>query len=82
MYLNGITIDTASFPRTDCYPFDLAVLRGTTSLGFSAPVTLFLGENGSGKSTLLEAIARRCHIHIWTRSKRHIAHKNPHETDL
>jgi predicted ATPase len=30
------------------------------SLGFEAPITVFVGENGTGKSTLLEAIAQHC----------------------
>jgi predicted ATPase len=42
------------------------VLRQTQSIKFPSPVTFFIGENGSGKTTLLEALARRCHIHIWS----------------
>jgi predicted ATPase len=42
------------------------VLQKTRSITFSSPVTFFVGENGSGKTTLLEALARRCHIHIWS----------------
>jgi predicted ATPase len=42
------------------------VLQKTRSIRFSSPVTFFVGENGSGKTTLLEALARRCHIHIWS----------------
>jgi predicted ATPase len=48
-------------PRTDlnadAFPFTLPVVRRLTSLSFTTPVTLFVGENGSGKSTVLEAIA-------------------------
>ena len=42
------------------------MLQKTRSITFSSPVTFFVGENGSGKTTLLEALARRCHIHIWS----------------
>jgi predicted ATPase len=44
------------------FPFALPLLRGTRSLTFERPVTLFVGENGSGKSTLLEAIAINANV--------------------
>ncbi|MGZ3536307.1 MAG: AAA family ATPase, partial [Thermodesulfobacteriota bacterium] len=46
---------------------------------FSSPVTFFIGENGSGKTTLLEALARRCHIHIWSGIERSRSVINPYE---
>jgi predicted ATPase len=82
MWLNQVTVRDDRFPRQDCYPFDLPCLRGRPILSFRSPVTFFVGENGSGKSTLLEAIVRRAGVHIWTRSKRHIAHRNPYEDCL
>jgi predicted ATPase len=41
---------------TPGFPFDLPFVP-ELDLGFSHPVTFFVGENGTGKSTLLEAIA-------------------------
>lgn len=82
MWLNEVRIRPAGFPRRDCYPFDMACLQEERSLQLRGPVTFFVGENGSGKSTVLEAIVRRAGIHIWTRSKRHLAHGNPHEEAL
>ena len=54
------------YPTRNHYPFNIDVLQKTRSITFSSPVTFFVGENGSGKTTLLEALARRCHIHIWS----------------
>jgi predicted ATPase len=55
------------------------VLQKTRSITFSSPVTFFVGENGSGKTTLLEALARRCHIHIWSGIERTRSVINPYE---
>jgi predicted ATPase len=55
------------------------VLQKTRSIPFSSPVTFFVGENGSGKTTLLEALARRCHIHIWSGIERTRSVVNPYE---
>jgi predicted ATPase len=55
------------------------VLQKTRSITFSSPVTFFVGENGSGKTTLLEALARRCHIHIWSGIERTRSIINPYE---
>jgi predicted ATPase len=55
------------------------VLQKTRSITFSSPVTFFVGENGSGKTTLLEALARRCHIHIWSGIERTRSVVNPYE---
>lgn len=35
----------------------IEAFHGVEKLGFTNPITFFVGENGSGKSTLLEAIA-------------------------
>ena len=55
------------------------MLQKTRSITFSSPVTFFVGENGSGKTTLLEALARRCHIHIWSGIERTRSVINPYE---
>jgi predicted ATPase len=39
------------------FPFDVPLVKSLSTLEFTAPVTLFVGENGTGKSTVLEAIA-------------------------
>jgi predicted ATPase len=65
VFVDEVTLDPARFPTREHYPFNLAVIQGTSALVFDAPVTFFVGENGSGKSTLLYALARRCGIHIW-----------------
>lgn len=54
------------YPSRDQYPFNIDVLQKTRGIQFFSPVTFLVGENGSGKTTLLEALARRCHIHIWS----------------
>ncbi len=82
MWLKQVRVRSDDFPRHDRYPFSLQWLAGSPGLVLRGPVTFLVGENGAGKSTLLEAIVRRAGIHIWTRSKRHIAHKNPYETAL
>ena len=40
----------------DSYLRRIDALAGVERIGFTRPVTFFVGENGSGKSTLLEAI--------------------------
>jgi predicted ATPase len=70
------------FPTRHHYPFSLEVFRKTGCIGFSRPVTFFIGENGTGKSTLLSAIARKSGIHIWEEHQRGRYHHNPHEDDL
>jgi len=67
------------YPTRDRYPFNIDVLQKTRSIAFSSPVTFFVGENGSGKTTLLEALARRCHIHIWSGIERTRSVINPYE---
>ena len=70
------------YPSRDQYPFNIDVLRTTRSIQFFSPVTFFIGENGSGKTTLLEALARRCHIHIWSGVERSRSVINPYEERL
>ncbi len=70
------------YPSRDQYPFNIEVLRATRSIRFFSPVTFFVGENGSGKTTLLEALARRCHIHIWSGIERSRSVINPYEERL
>ena len=67
------------YPTRNQYPFNIDVLRATPRIQFSSPVTFFIGENGSGKTTLLEALARRCHIHIWSGIERSRSVINPYE---
>lgn len=67
------------YPTRNHYPFNIDVLQKTRSITFSSPVTFFVGENGSGKTTLLEALARRCHIHIWSGIERTRSVINPYE---
>ncbi len=82
MHITAITIDPASFPVQDRYPFNLPVIARTGRLELTAPVTFFAGENGSGKSTLLEAAARRAGIHIWGEIDRRRVDRNPYEKQL
>lgn len=39
------------------YPFSLPIFSKLSTLSFTNPVTIFVGENGAGKSTLLNGIA-------------------------
>jgi predicted ATPase len=82
MYLTKVRIHCEHFPTDRFYPFNIPALRGTSQLVIRQPVTFLVGENGSGKSTLLEAIAKKCHIHLWDKPKRHIVHENPYETHM
>ncbi len=70
------------YPTKDHYPFNIDVLQETRGIAFSSPVTFFVGENGSGKTTLLEALARRCHIHIWSGVDNTHVDPNPYEEML
>ena len=57
-YLTAIKYDGQGDPGI--YPYNIPAVRylaRVRELGFSKPVTFFVGENGTGKSTLLEAIA-------------------------
>ena len=44
-------------PKTEQYPFHLALIQNLKKIEFTNPITFLVGENGSGKSTLLESIA-------------------------
>ena len=66
LHLKEVRLLPEQYPTRNHYPFNIDVLQKTRSIRFSSPVTFFIGENGSGKTTLLEALARRCHIHIWS----------------
>ena len=72
-----MSIAHARFPTREAYPFNLRVVKETTTVPFCAGVTFFAGENGSGKSTLLRALAHRCGIHIWENAERTRARPNP-----
>jgi predicted ATPase len=81
-HIARVTLHAERFPTREHYPFSLPVLQQTPAIDFRAPVTFFLGENGTGKSTLLEAIAHRCHIHIWRGPGRSRVEHNPYEQML
>ena len=55
-FIQGIRFDWNNLDEHS-YVRDIQAFQGLEALGFSKPVTFFVGENGSGKSTLLEAIA-------------------------
>ncbi len=82
MHLNAISLASQRFPTPERYPFTLGLLRRTTTIAFSSPLTCFVGENGTGKSTLLSAIARACGIHIWRMEGGHRIERNPCEDTL
>ncbi len=79
MHLKEVRLLSGRYPTRDRYPFNIEVLQKTQGITFSSPVTFFIGENGSGKTTLLEALARRCHIHIWSGIERTRSTVNPYE---
>ena len=70
MHLEKVHIVQDRFPTLKYYPFDLDLLRKTTTLDFQTPVTFFVGENGTGKSTLLKAVAIRSGVNIWQGERR------------
>ena len=39
------------------YPMNVPVVQMLTTIAFTTPVTILVGENGSGKSTLMEALS-------------------------
>jgi len=82
MHISKVCLLHDSFPTRQQYPFNLEIFNTTDCLGFSRPVTFFIGENGTGKSTLLKAIARHCSIHIWEDTERIRRHFNKYENDL
>ena len=82
MHLSRIDLHTESYPTDEHYPFNIEVLRQTEAILLTTPVTFFVGENGAGKSTLLEAVAHRCHIHIWADPEPTRFQPNPFEKKL
>jgi predicted ATPase len=82
MHITQVCLHPDSFPANDCYPFSLEIFHETGCIGFTKPVTFFIGENGTGKSTLLKAIARRCDIHIWEEYSGSRYRYNRYENDL
>ncbi len=82
MHLKKVVLLHEKFPTKEYYPFSLKILQKTEEVGFSTPVTFFIGENGSGKSTLLRAISHKCGIHIWHGETRRRFEKNPYEDKL
>ena len=82
LHLKEVRLLSEKYPTRDRYPFNIDVLQKTGSIAFSSPVTFFVGENGSGKTTLLEALARRCHIHIWSGVDNTRVEPNPYEEML
>ena len=79
LHLKEVRLLPEQYPTRNHYPFNIDVLQKTRSITFSSPVTFFVGENGSGKTTLLEALARKCHIHIWSGIERTRSVINPYE---
>ncbi len=79
LHLKEVRLLPEQYPSRNQYPFNIDVLQKTRNIQFSSPVTFFVGENGSGKTTLLEALARRCHIHIWSGIERTRSVINPFE---
>lgn len=82
MHINGVRLLHDRFPTDRNYPFNLEIFWKTDRIGFSRPVTFFIGENGTGKSTLLRAIAKKCNIHIWKDEERHRCHYNRYADEL
>jgi predicted ATPase len=82
MHIRSLTFLHDTFPKTECYPFSLAVFKETERLAFPTPVTFLIGENGTGKSTLLSAIARGSGIHIWEEREGRRDSENLHEDQL
>jgi predicted ATPase len=82
MHLCKIIIARSRFPTVRHFPFNLAILKRTTSLHFRTPITFFSGENGTGKSTLLKAVARRSGVNIWQGEQRIRYAASPYENHL
>jgi predicted ATPase len=82
MHLRNVRLFPEKYPVRDRYPFNQEVLRRTSEITFTTPVTVFAGENGTGKSTLLEAISHKCGIHIWEEAPGVRLESNPYENHL
>jgi predicted ATPase len=79
MHLKRVVLHPETYPTKTRYPFILPIFHQTECVEFYTPITMFAGENGTGKSTLLEALAHRCHIHIWRELERLRFEVNPYE---
>lgn len=82
MYLKSVRINSAAFPKSDTFPFNVDSIAFSETIDLNSRLVFFLGENGSGKSTLLDALARKCGLLPWGGSKTHKVHGNPYETSL
>ena len=82
MHIKGVRLLHDQFPTDRYYPFNLEIFRTTKCIGFSRPVTFFIGENGTGKSTLLRAIAKKCNVSIWEDEGRLKFHFNRYENEM
>ena len=82
MHIRSLSFLHDTFPKKDCYPFNLEVFKKTDTLEFSCPVTFFIGENGTGKSTLLRSIAHSSQFHIWETQQGNRDSRNRYEDDL
>jgi predicted ATPase len=56
-YVLEISLNRASIPSFDKYPFSIPAIASLDEIELHPGVTFFIGENGSGKSTLIEAVA-------------------------
>jgi predicted ATPase len=82
MHLRKISLLSQNYPTNEHYPFNLRILRETSAIELTTPITFFVGENGTGKSTLLEAVSLRSGIHIWKGLERTRCTSNPYECAL
>lgn len=82
MHLSSVSFDSSRYPTSREYPFDLELLRKTSRISFTTPVTFFVGENGTGKTTVLKGICQKCGIHIWQDEARKRYRNNPYEEEL
>jgi predicted ATPase len=62
-YLTRVCVVPERVDPAGGYPFSLPFVS-QLDLGFTSPVTFFVGENGSGKSTLIEAVASVCRLPV------------------
>ena len=70
-YLLGLQVKEGA-ARSEDYPFNLQLIR-RLEIGFTSPVTFFVGENGTGKSTVIEAIAALCRLPVSGGSRNELA---------
>lgn len=82
MHLASVIFEQDKFPETNCYPFNLEIVKSISRIDFTNPVTFFTGENGCGKTTILRAIAMNCGTYIWEFSERPKYNFNQYEDSL